>query len=140
MKRREPVSHIMTKELKTLNVHDGSLFEAKETMEQNSIRHLPVVEGEKLVGILSLTDIHRISFGANYGQEATVDRSIFDSLSVPQVMHHDPKTVTPETPIKEVAELLSREEFHAVPVVSGDGNLEGIVSTTDLMKYLLEQY
>lgn len=140
MKRREPVSHIMTKEVKSINLHQGSLLEAKDIMEKNHIRHLPVTSGEKLEGIISLTDIHRISFGGNFGQEESVDASIFEMLTVAQVMKNNPKTVTPETPIRDVAEMLSQEEFHALPVSDNEGNLQGIVTTTDLMKFLLEQY
>ena len=140
MKKREPVSHIMTKEVKSINLHQGSLLEAKDTMEKSHIRHLPVTSGDKLEGIISLTDIHRISFGANFGQEESVDASIFELLTIAQVMKNNPKTVTPETQIREVAEMLAEEEFHALPVTDNDGKLEGIVTTTDLMKYLLEQY
>lgn len=140
MKRREPVSHIMTKEVKSINLHQGSLLEAKDIMEKNHIRHLPVTSGEKLEGIISLTDIHRISFGGSFGQEESVDASIFEMLTVAQVMKNNPKTVTPETPIRDVAEMLSKEEFHALPVSDNEGNLQGIVTTTDLMKFLLEQY
>lgn len=140
MKRREPVSHIMTKDVKSINLHQGSLLEAKEIMERNNIRHLPVTSGDKLEGIISLTDIHRISFGGNFGQQAAVDGAIFEMLTIAQVMKNNPKTVTPDTQIREVAEMLAHEEFHALPVVDNNGNLEGIVTTTDLMKFLLEQY
>lgn len=141
MKKREAVDHIMTKEVRTLNLHNGSLMEAKQTMEDNNIRHLPVVTGEnKLAGIISLTDIHRISFGGNYGQADEVDTSIFNTLSVAQVMKANPQTVTSQTTIKEVAEMLAVEEFHALPVANENGDLEGIVTTTDLVKFLLEQY
>ena len=140
MKKREPVSHIMTKELRTINLNGGSLMEAKNLMEKNHIRHLPVVSGDKLVGIISLTDILRISFGGNFNQEESVDASIFDILSIDQVMKSEPKTVQASTTIKEVADILSSEEFHALPVVDNDQKIEGIVTTTDLIKYLLEQY
>ncbi len=140
MKKREPVSHIMTKELRTINLNGGNLMSAKETMENNHIRHLPVVSGDKLVGIISLTDILRISFGGNFDQEETVDASIFEILTVEQVMNNSPRTVLADTTIKEVAEILSKEEFHALPVVSADNKIEGIVTTTDLIKYLIDQY
>jgi len=140
MKKRESVSHIMTKDVKTMSLHDGGLQEAKSLMEENNIRHVPIVSGEKLAGILSLTDIHRVSFGANYGQENQVDQSIFKSLSISQVMKTDLRTVNPETTIKEVAEQLAVEEFHALPVVDNTGNLKGIVTTTDLVNYLIDQY
>lgn len=56
-----------------------------------------------------------------------------------QVMAKKLILVSPETSIKETAEILSTNEFHALPVCEGDV-LVGIVTTTDLIKYLLEQY
>ena len=123
-----------------MSIHDGNLKDAKALMEDNNVRHLPIVSGEKLVGILSLTDIHRISFGGNYGQAASVDSSIYDTLSLEQVMMSEPRTVHEDTTIKEVAEQLAVEEFHALPVVGNDNKLEGIVTTTDLVNYLIDQY
>ena len=140
MKKREAVSNIMKKDLWTLDLHQSNLLEAKSIMEENSIRHLPVVKGEKLVGILSLTDIHRISFGANYDQAEQVDTSIFNSLTVEQVMKPNPSTINSSTTIKEVAETLAKEEFHALPIVDESNKLEGIVTTTDLVNYLIDQY
>jgi len=140
MKKREAVSNIMKKDLITLDLNGGTLMQAKSMMEDNHVRHLPVVRGEILVGILSLTDIHRISFGANYGQGEQVDNSIFNSLTVEQVMKSEPRTVNAHTTIKEVAEQLAVEEFHALPVVDEQNKLEGIVTTTDLVNYLIDLY
>ena len=139
MKKRVKVSEIMSTKLLTINLHDGNPGLAKDLMEANQIRHLPVVSGDKLLGIISLTDILRISFGANYGQEGLVDKAIFDSLSLSHVMVHNPKVISSDTTIREAAEILGKEEFHALPVVD-DNNLVGIVTTTDMIKYLLEQY
>jgi len=139
MKKRAKVTEIMSTKLMTINLHEGTPEIAKSLMESNHIRHLPVVSGEKLLGIISLTDIHRISFGANYGQEGPVDKAIFDSLSIANIMVHNPVTITPETTIREAAEVLGREEFHALPVID-NSSLVGIVTSTDLINYLLEQY
>ena len=88
-----------------------------------------------------MTDIHRISFGGNFGDDQKeVDTAIFDMLTVEQVMKHEPRSVRPEATIKEVAEQLSVEEFHALPVVDDAEKLVGIVTTTDLVNYLIEQY
>jgi CBS domain-containing protein len=141
MKKREPVSHIMTKNVHTVNCCNDSLFDAKQLMEKYNIRHVPVVSGEKLTGIISLTDIQRISFGSDLGGNQTqVDQAMIEILSIDQVMKHEPRTVTSQTPIKEVAEQLAVEEFHALPVVNEANELEGIVTTTDMVKYLIEQY
>lgn len=139
MKKREPVSHIMTKELRTLDAYSNKVIEAKEIMEKNHIRHLPVKQGGKLVGMISLTDINRISFGSNFNQDE-VDTSIFNSLSIPQVMQQNLTTIKADTSIREAAEILSKREFHALPVVNNENELEGIVTSTDLIDYLLDQY
>lgn len=139
MKQRATVKEIMTKNVKSISLHDGTIEAAKDIMAENKIRHLPVTNGEELAGIISLTDIKRVSFGANYGQEAAVDKAVFSSLSLTQAMVYAPKVVSPETTIKEVAEILASEEFHALPVIDNT-SLVGIVTTTDLINYLIEQY
>ena len=139
MKKREPVSHIMTSNVITVNVAN-SLQEAEATLKSNNIRHIPVVSGEKLVGMLSLTDLLRISFVDNFGEgEGNVDTTVYNMLSIDQVMVGNPKCVSSTDSIRKVAEILSEREFHALPVVD-DGKLVGIVTSTDLIKYLLEQY
>ena len=139
MKRREKVSAIMTKEILTINVN-SSLKEVNEIFLKNNIRHLPVVAGEKLVGILSHTDILRISFGNTFGDEqGGSDEAIFDMLSINQVMKHSPITISPLDTLRSAAELLAKKEFHALPVVEND-KLVGIITTTDIIKYFVELY
>ena len=50
-----------------------------------------------------------------------------------------PLAISPDTTIKEAAEILAEQTFHALPVTD-NGNLVGMLTTTDLIKYLLEQY
>jgi len=139
MKKREKVSNIMTTDVLTVNVAN-TLTEANELFVNQRIRHLPVVSGEKLVGILSQTDILRISFGNAFeDNQSDADEAIFDMLSINQVMKHSPKTVGPEDTLKEAAEILAEKEFHALPVVENDV-LVGIITTTDIINYFIEQY
>ncbi|MEQ6166380.1 MULTISPECIES: CBS domain-containing protein [unclassified Ekhidna] len=139
MKKREKVSNVMTKEVLTINVNN-SLKEANALFSKHNIRHIPVVVGENLIGILSKTDILRISFGNTFGDEQSgSDEAIFDMLSINQVMKHSPETVGSEDTLKQAAEILANREFHALPVVDGE-KLVGIITTTDIIKYFLEQY
>ena len=141
MKKKEPVSHIMSKSVYTVDSESDSLYDAQKLMESKHIRHVPVVSGKKLTGMISLTDIQRISFGANLeGEKNTIDHAMFEMLSINQVMKHEPRTVTPEATIREVAEQLAIEEFHALPVVDNENNLKGIVTTTDMVRFLIDQY
>lgn len=135
MKLNTPVSEIMTKDVYTVGVNN-SLAQAKDKCDEFKVRHLPVVSGHKLVGILSLTDILRLSFGDTYGRNETdVDAAMYDMLSIDQVMKLHPKTVKVDDRIKDVVDILVNEEFHALPVVNGE-DLAGIITTTDIIVYL----
>ncbi len=68
MKKNEPISSIMTKELITLNLND-TLYSAEKRMKVNHIRHMPVVDGEELIGLISLSDLQRVSFIDAYSRE-----------------------------------------------------------------------
>lgn len=139
MKKQVPVSTIMTKNVIKLNITDD-LTKAEMLFKKNHIRHIPVVSSNKIIGMLSYTDLLRISFvDAVDDNDDVVDVTVYNMFTVEQVMAKKLVTVSPETTIKEVAEILSSREFHALPVVEGD-LLVGIVTTTDIIKYLLKQY
>jgi CBS domain-containing protein len=139
MKRRELVSKIMSTNLITVNL-TNNLVDAERLFNENSIRHIPVVTGDDIIGILSLTDLLRVSFVDTYGSdESDVDTAVYNMLSIEQVMVKNLVSVSSTQTIKEVAEVLAKNEFHALPVVD-NGKLVGIVTTTDLLNYLLEQY
>ena len=138
MKRREPVSHIMTENVHTAREED-SLRGAVDLIRTHKIHHLPITKGNEISGIISSTDINRLTFGGLFDNQEGADEAVFDMLSIPQIMTSHPKTVSPETTIKEVAEIFAESGFHALPVAEGD-QLKGIVTTTDLIKYLLDQY
>lgn len=139
MKNRVPVSVIMTKNVIKLNLADD-LTKAEQLFKQYEIRHIPVVDGNKIIGMLSYTDLLRISFVDAVDDDAEiVDTTVYNMFTVEQVMAKKLVTISPETTIKETAEILSKKEFHALPVCMGD-LLVGIVTTTDLIKYLIDQY
>ncbi len=139
MKKRTPVSAIMTKDVITLSSVDD-LMTAEKLFKENNIRHIPVVSGKEIVGMLSYTDLLRISFAdAVDDSETDVDTVVYNMFTIDQVMAKNLVKVTKETTIKEVAEILAKKEFHALPVVEGN-ELVGIVTTTDLINYLLEQF
>ncbi|CAM1347167.1 MULTISPECIES: CBS domain-containing protein [Tenacibaculum] len=139
MKKRTPVQTIMTKNVITLNLSDD-LMMAEKLFKENDIRHIPVVSGKSIVGMLSYTDLLRISFADAIDEdESDVDTVVYNMFTIEQVMAKNLVTVSPSNTIKEVAEILSKKEFHALPVIE-EGELKGIVTTTDLIYYLLEQY
>ncbi|WP_427871433.1 CBS domain-containing protein [Flavobacterium sp. MMS24-S5] len=138
MKKREPISHIMTKTVVTANEKDD-LKKVVEKLKTHAIRHIPIVKGKEVVGIISRTDINRLTFGALFEGQENADEAILEMLTISQVMTSKPKTVSSDTIIRDLAEIFVKEDFHALPVVD-EGELKGIVTTTDVVKYFLEQY
>ena len=137
MKRTTPISEIMTTEVVTLNVADR-LETAEKLFKKYKIRHIPVVKDKAVLGMLSYTDLLRISFADVSDDETSIDAFVYDMFSIQQVMARNLFMVAPNSTIKEVAELLSKKEFHALPVVE-DNELVGIVTTSDLINYLIAQ-
>ncbi len=137
MKNKEPVSKIMTKNVISIK-KNAKLPEANNLFRKHKIRHVPVVENDRIVGMLSLTDLSRISFADNYDDNQSIDDSIYSMLTVAQIMANNPVKVSSDTIIKDVALLLTKHEFHALPVVDNE-QLVGIVTTTDLLKYLISR-
>jgi CBS domain-containing protein len=139
MKRRTPISAIMTKDVITLSTSD-SLETAELLFKKNHIRHIPVVSGKEIIGMLSYTDLLRISFADAVDEhEEYVDTVVYNMFTIEQVMAKNLVSVNPTATIKEVAQILAKKEFHALPVVENN-KLVGIVTTTDLINYLLTQF
>lgn len=141
MKKREPVSTIMTRHAYTVQLSD-SLYQVRDLIHKHEIRHVPVMDREKLVGIVSKTDLNRLSFSGLFAGEGEADEAVFEMLTIGQVMSQNLRVVKATDTIRAVAEILSREEFHSLPVVDENdkSKLVGIVTTTDVIRYMLEQY
>ena len=137
MKHRVPVSQIMTKDVVKLTTKN-TLFDAEKLFKEHNIRHLPVVSGNQLIGILSYSDLLRISFSELSDNEEKVDTTVYNAYTIEQVMAKNPVGVSPDQTVRDVTEILTKQSFHSLPVVE-NGELKGVITTTDLLKYFLEQ-
>ena len=115
------------------------LYQALEIMEEKQIRHLPVVEQGRLVGILSDRDIKKhMSASFQTKEEGTQDRLAM-LKTAREVMASDPITARPETPLKEVVQVMVDRKIGALPVVDIEGRPVGIITSIDLHRLLLER-
>lgn len=139
MIRKQPISMIMTEDVITLKKTDN-LEAAEHLFKRHKIRHIPIVNGEVIVGMLSYTDLQRLSFAdITTDADNSADVMVYNMFTIEQVMKRNIESVSTSNSIKEVAEILATKEFHALPVVDNN-KLVGIVTTTDLIKYLLKQF
>ena len=121
----EPLSTIMTRNVITA-AQDDSLAVARNIFLRNKVHHLPIVNGSRLVGILTTYDLFKIN-------GATKDKN-YDDIAIKDVMTTHIATLEPEDKIGSAAELFLENLFHAVPIVK-DGDLQGIVTSFDVIKY-----
>lgn len=138
MKKRVPVSKIMSENPVTLAPHQ-SLNEAENLFKDYHIRHIPIVEDGQLIGVLSRSDLLKVSSPEFDEEENRIESIVFNQFTIPQVMTKHPVTVTADTTIQETARILALQSFNALPVLD-KGKLIGIVTSTDLIGYLLDQY
>lgn len=130
-----PVSDIMTTKVMTV-APNQSLLVVKEIFAAHNIHHIPVVEDEVIVGILSKSDFLRITPGLYI--DATDDHDFYSRITVRSVMTPKVVTVKASERIDVAALILSENRFHAVPVIDEAGHVQGIVTSFDLLKYAYE--
>lgn len=137
MKKNEPVTKIMTKDLVTIHDHEP-VSRLRSILDGGEIHHVPVVSGENLVGIISTVDLMRISFGEFGNQDGKELDAILDhTYDVPSVMNKAPVSMPVTGSIREAARILGSNSFHALPIVDGE-KLVGLVTSSDLIRFLAE--
>jgi acetoin utilization protein AcuB len=112
---------------------DSCLIDAFEIMRDHRIRHVPVVDGEKLVGIVSDRDVRSALPSRRGLQEgwASFGGALL-STKIAHVMSVMPITIRPAASIREAAQIMCRDKIGALPVVDGD-RLIGILSAEDIL-------
>lgn len=135
MNLQNKVTEIMTAKVHTIN-KDDELHQALKTIKKHKIRHLPVTDGKKTVGIISATDINRLTFGGLFDDPEGGNNDALGMLSIEQVMNGNLRTIDVNATIEETAQIFVKEKFHALPVTDGE-ELKGIVTTTDVIRFML---
>lgn len=138
MKRSEPISKIMTKDVQTVHVAQ-KLSEVRHLLADNAYHHVPVVSGKALVGLISATDMLELSLAIYGVDERAVDAMLDSQHTIESVMTTDLTTLSVGDTIRKAATVLGEGHIHSLPVVDGD-ELVGLVTSTDLIRYLIAQY
>ena len=120
------VKKFMSSELVTVS-EETSVGEAINLLKSHSLRHLPVVKGKKVVGLVSETELRGAIFPA-----------MLEDLTVKDVMINHPVTVDPEAPLEEAARLIYYNKVTALPVVDKTGELRGIITMVDMLLALID--
>lgn len=115
---------------------DTSLPAATALMREKRIRHLPVVENGRLVGIVSRGDLREASITAGINADSYELHFMLSRLTVGKLMTRKVFTVTPDAPIVHAAELMTEHKIAGLPVVDETDALVGIITESDLLRLL----
>lgn len=125
------VSKYMTQKLITATP-DMSVKQAFLTMRTHRVRHLPVVDGDQLVGIISDRDLRRPRWAESI-DDWTAYYQVSDDITVRDVMTSNPEVVHTYDRILKAVSLFREQRYGALPVLDKDENLVGILSAQDLL-------
>ncbi|MDD5307971.1 MAG: CBS domain-containing protein [Deltaproteobacteria bacterium] len=134
------IADIMTRKVIYLREEDN-LSRIEEGMERFNLRHFPVLDGDRIVGLITHKDILRIAVEQRLSQTPGAPGSHepkSDEIFVASVMTRDPITVDPQTPIVDAARILLKARFGCLPVVDGNRNVVGIVTEHDFLELLVD--
>ncbi len=124
-----PVSRLMTSApIATVQVLER-VDEAQAIMRQYSVRHLPVMNGDRLIGVLSERDILDVLRNSLENPSGIV---------VGEVMSHAPETTAPSDAAADAGRTLMRKHMGVLPVISAR-HLCGVISKSDFLRYLISQ-
>ncbi|MCA8920452.1 MAG: CBS domain-containing protein [Planctomycetes bacterium] len=139
MKRNESIQKVMTTQLTTLHTA-MKVSEARKALDTNAFRHLPVVSGDKLVGMISSKDMLEVEI-VGWGTDVrSLDAVLDHQFTIEQLMTSEVETLPTSAKVRDAANLLAEGRFHSVPVVDDEGRLQGLVTSTDLIRYLADQF
>ena len=139
MKKNDSVTKIMSADVTV--VQEGQpLSEVRKKMIDLHIHHIPIVRGKKLVGLVSFTDLMKINMVINGADERSIDTIIDQQFKITDIMSSKITKIKNTETIRQASELLINGHFHSLPVVDNDDHIVGIITSTDLIKYLNELY
>jgi acetoin utilization protein AcuB len=117
---------------------DTSIGEAITLMRDGNFRQLPVVEEDRLVGIVTDRDLRQATDSPLVLREKWYDEFLLDEIKVKSCMTVDPITVSPDMTVLDAVHLLRQFKFGGLPVIKGD-TLVGIVTLIDVLDFLIER-
>lgn len=130
------VREFMTTEVTSVQESDA-LLDAAMIFARSSLRHLPVLRGKQLVGVITERDVKRFAPGLLSGVTSEQYNQVMEKTPLSRVMTRDLLSVKPDQPMTEAANLIFTKRIGCLPVVE-NGELVGIITTTDMMRLLAQ--
>ena len=129
------VGDIMQHKIITVSAGDR-LSTVEDIMTLGGVRHMPVVSAGELVGVVSERDLLRASLSNLSGEAGSDDRRAFlDGVEIASVMSSPAVTIAADAAIRDAARAMAERKIGCLPVVAPPGQLIGLVTETDLLRF-----
>ena len=127
------VRDVMQTKIVTIGVGD-SLSTVEDIMTLGHVRHMPVVRGGQLVGVVSERDLLRVSLSKlnDYGKDQR--RAFLQAVEITHVMSTPAITIDPDATVKSAARVMAERKIGCLPVVDGE-DLGGMLTETDVLRF-----
>lgn len=113
------------------------LSTAHQVMKEHGIRRLPVLEDDKLVGIITIGDVREASPSDATTLSIWELNYLWAQLTTEKIMTRKVLTVHPDTSMLDAAELMLNQKVSGLPVVTEEGELVGMITESDIFKMLV---
>lgn len=130
---RTRVRDIMPDTVVTISEGDR-LSTVEDIMTLGRVRHMPVVHGGKLVGVVSERDLLRASLSSLTEFRVEAHRAFLHGVEIGRVMSSPPVVIHPEASVEKAAKLMAERKIGCLPVVEDD-QLIGLITETDVLRY-----
>lgn len=130
------ITSVMTADLVTVDRSDP-ISEAYAILKRAPFHHLPVLDGDEPVGLISSTDILELAYDVKGSDERNLMVFLDHQFTMDDAMTETLVTLPESATVRDAAEVLADGRLHSVLVMGSNGMLEGIVTTTDLVRFLL---
>jgi len=136
--KNENIDEVLTTEVITVHTNQ-KLSYVNKIFTEKMIHHIPVLEGKKPIGIISTTDIYKLIYNIDMHDKRKIDAMLDSDFTIEDVMSKDLVTLPLSSTIKDVSSLLQVSTRHSIIITNQDGEFTGIVTSTDLIKYLFNK-
>jgi len=131
----DPVNRLMTEAVLTVDINDPA-GEVLRLFGGYPVHHMPVLDGTKVVGMLSSADVMKLELFLPKGGKSPIEY-LNQRMKVGALVRRPVLTVSPTQSVESAAEIMARNGVHALAVADGDSRLLGILTTTDIMSAAL---
>jgi acetoin utilization protein AcuB len=142
MDKQIAIKHIMSRDLITVKPTD-TLEAIQQKLTTHAIHHIPVVDNNQFVGLLSQSDLYRMEhhlthFKTDESQEQ--NKAIFTTMLAQDIMVKQLITISPDDTASDAVRIFKENIFHALPVIDSHGELIGILTPLDLLNYAFDDH